>query len=167
MTATENLKKHIDELEGKRLSTFFHMQNIAAELNGRLYTYNTHIGFAALAVLLIAVLAKDNNTFILMWSKILAISTILISFVHHLYVLDKNSTKLYKNIQTIYDSYDDEYVVLRKFNNGDINESLIRQYYISKSKTLDRYSYNITTPDWLTWIATSLLITSVILLAIA
>ncbi|PID52470.1 MAG: hypothetical protein CR972_02175 [Candidatus Moraniibacteriota bacterium] len=167
MTSTENLTKHIEALEEKRLSVFFHMQEIASELNGRLYNYNMYVGISAIIVLLSTLLFKDVDIFIVLWSKIFAIISMIIAFVQHLHVLDRNSTKMYENIRTIYKSYDDEYVVLRKFNSGEINEELIRQYYIDKSKELDRYSYNITTPDWFTWIALSLLIASIILLTLA
>lgn len=167
MTATENLKKHIEDLEEKRLSAFFHMQHVAAEINGRLYNYNTTIGLGSLALLLFASLVKESDTFLLAWSKFFALSAITISLIEYLYTIDKNSTKLYKSIRMIYGSYDDEYVVLKKFDSGEINEGLIRQYYSDKSKKLDRYSYNISLPGWLTWVTTSLMIASATLLALA
>ena len=118
-------------------------------------------------IVFFSILIKDSDVFLVAWSKILAISAVILSFAHHLYILDKNSTKLYKDIRSIYGLYDNEYVVLKKFDSGEINENLIRQYYSDKSKKLDRYSYSVATPGWITWIAGSLMIASATLLILA
>lgn len=164
MSPTENLKKHIDTLEEKRLSIFFHIQNISSQLNGRLYNYNTVIGISALLVFLITMTIAGHDAYMLLWSKMLALITIIITSTHHLYILDKNANSLYKNMCKIYKSYDDEFVVLKKFSSGDIEENLIRQYYTDKSKELERYACNISTPGWLGWISTALFIASITLL---
>lgn len=163
MSPTENLKKHIDTLEEKRLSIFFHIQNISAHLNGRLYNYNALIGIGGILIFFMTMIVHVQDTYALLWSQILAITTIIIAFTHHLYILDRNSNNLYKNICKIYKTYDDEYVVLKKFSSGDIEENLIRQYYSDKSKELERYACNISTPGWIGWLTTSFFIASIIL----
>lgn len=167
MTATENVKKRIEMLEEKRLTVFFHMQNITSDLNGRLYTYNATVGVGALAIFLIAIIIKESDAFLVLWCKIFALAATVLALIHYLQALDKNAHNAHKNINTIYKSYDDEYFVLKKFNEGEINEDLIRQYYINKSKELDRFTANLTTPGWITWITTSLTITSSVLLLLA
>lgn len=167
MTTTENLKKHIADLEEKRLSAFFHMQHVVAEINGRLYNFSIIIAICSLAVTLSSVFIDNRDVFLIAWSSALALAAMIISFVYHLYILDKNSNTLFKSIRKIYGSYDNEYVVLKKFDTGEINENLIRQYYIEKTKKLDRYAYNISLPGWPVWIALSLMNTSIILLILS
>jgi hypothetical protein len=167
MSTTQNLKKHITDLEKKRFSAFFQMQKIALDLNGRLYGYNAHIGIGALAVLLFSTFMQESDAILIMWSKVFAISSIVIAFVHYLYILDAHTIKIYKDTRMMYATYDDEYTVLKKFNSGEINEKLIRQYYIEKTKKIDRYEYPIMTPGWITWITTSLFLSSVILFALS
>ncbi len=164
---TENLKKHIEELEEKRLSAFFHMQALVTDLNQRIYHYNMYMGFSAIALLITALCTTHADAFLVMWSKIFAMIVVVSAFAQHLFLLDRNASRMFADIRTIYASYDNEYVVLRKFDSGEINEDLIRQYYIDKSKKLERFSYNISTPSWITWLTLSLLIASLMLLVLA
>jgi hypothetical protein len=167
MTTTEKLQKHIDELEERKVSLFFDMQNTASTLNGRMYTYHIIIATLSVFVFFIGYTAIDKNMFFIKWSNFIALLALFIALLQYLSILDNISKTLYKNICDIYKKYDDEYYILKKFNAGEIKETLIRQFYIDKTKDMTRYECQITQPNWFAWIGTSLLIVSIVLLLLA
>ncbi len=164
MTTTENLKKHIEELEERRLTLFFQMQNTAGKLNDRLYNFNIVISASALAIFIGSFLIHADNQLFIIWSNIFAICAILIALTQYLSILDKISSKLFRNICTIYKACDDEFFVLKKYNIGELDEQLIRQFYVNKTRELDRYSCTVAVPGWMTWISLSFFLTAIVLL---
>lgn len=168
MTTTENLQKHIDDLENKRLDLFFHMQNTAGNLTGRLYNFNMIIGIAGIAIFLMnRLLTAQYSAYFITWSNILAITACIFAFFQYLYLLDKISARLYKNICSIYKTYDDEYFILKKYTEGSLDEQLIRQFYITKNAELERYTCTAATPNLISWIATSFVFASLLLSLLA
>jgi hypothetical protein len=167
MTSTENLKKHIEDLEKRRLALFFHMQKIAIDINARLYGFNTILGICAIAIFVVAFFALQKDAFFLLWSKIFALITIVITLTQHLYILDRVSTKIYRDICAIYTGCDDEYFVLKKYNIGELDERLIRQFYVNKTHELERYTCTTATPGWLAWLSLSSFLIAIILLFFA
>jgi hypothetical protein len=167
MTTTERLQKHIDELDERKTTLFFDMQNTAATVNSRMYAFHIIIIFASLFVFFIGYTATDKNTFLINWSNIVAILAIMISILQYLSILDRISGRLYKNICDIYKKYDDEFYILKKFNIGEVKENLIKQFYINKTKEISRYECHIAQPNWFSWISISLLITALTLLLLA
>lgn len=167
MTSTENLKDHIDELEQRRLTLFFHMQKIATDLIARLYQYNILLGVCALMIFIAALFIADRDTFLLLWSKIFALTAFGIALTQHLYVLDNISEKIYHDICAIYKGCDDEYFVLKKYNIGELDEQLIRQFYVNKTREMERFTCSSTAPGWITWTGLSALLIAILLLFFA
>lgn len=168
MTTTENLQKHIEDLEAKRLDLFFHMQNTAGELTGRLYHYNITLGIAGIAIFLMnRIVISQYSVYFLTWSNILSVTACILAFFQYLYILDKISARLYKSICSIYKTYDDEFFILKKYTEGSLDKNLIRQFYVTKNKELERYACVAATPDIISWIATSFIFASLILSLLA
>ncbi|XLQ19637.1 MAG: hypothetical protein ACKUBY_03525 [Candidatus Moraniibacteriota bacterium] len=167
MTTTERLKQHIEDLEKRKIALFFNVQNTAATINGRVYNYYIIISLASLFVLLAGQLTTGRDSFLIFWSGLFAFTALVISLAQYLFALDKISGKLYKNICSIYKGYDDEFYLLKKFNTGDIEEDIIRQFYVNKSKELERYECHVATPNWFIWVNISLLAGAIILLMLA
>ena len=167
MTSTENLKKHIDDLEQRRLTLFFHMQRIATDINARLYHFNTLLGACAFAVFLAALFIVERDAFLILWSKVFALLSIGIALTQHLYVLDNVSEKIYRDICTIYKSCDDEYFVLKKYNIGELDEQLIRQFYVNKTREMERFTCTTSTPGWIAWTNLSSILIATLLLFFA
>jgi len=168
MTITERLKQHIEEIEERRIALFFNMQNTALKLNGRMYNYHILIATSSLFVLFIGYNSDSTKAvFFTQWSIFMALLAITISLIQYISVLDKISNKLYKNICDIYKGYDDEFYILKKFNIGEIDENLIKQFYTDKTKQMSRYECPIVQPHWLSWLSTSFLLTAITLLLFA
>jgi hypothetical protein len=167
MTATERLKQHIEDIEQRRVALFFNVQNTASSINNRVYNYYIIISISSLAVLLVGQLTENKDAFLIFWSGFFAIIALGISLVQYLTILSKISTKLYGNICTMYKSYDDEFYILKKFNTGEIEEDLIKQFYLNKSRELERYECHVVRPSWFIWTNISLLFASIILLLLA
>ncbi len=167
MTTTERLKQHIEDIDKRRMALFFNVQNTASAVNNRVYNYYIIISISALAVLLVGQLVENKDTFLIFWSGLFAIIALSISLIQYLTILNKISNKLYKNICTMYKTYDDEFYILKKFNIGEIEESLIKQFYLNKSKELERYECHVVRPDWFIWTNVSLLIGSIVFLILA
>jgi len=167
MTITERLKQHIEDIEQRRIALFFNVQNTASSVNNRVYNYYIIISVSSLAVLLVGQLTQTKDTFLIFWSGIFAIIALTTSLIQYLTILNKNSTKLYENICTMYKGYDDEFYILKKFNNGEIEENLIKQFYLNKAKELERYECHVVRPNWFIWTNIALLIGSIILLILA
>ena len=168
MTTTENLQNHIEDLESKRLDLFFHMQHTAGDLTGRLYNYNMLIGITGIGIYVFnRMVITQYSAYFLTWSNILAITACILAFFQYLYLLDKISSKLYKNICTIYKTYDDEFFILKKYTDGHLDEQLIRQFYIKKNAEFERYTCTVATPNLLSWISTSFIFASILLALLA
>ncbi len=167
MTSTERLKKHIDDIEKRRIAMFFHVQNTASTVNNRVYMYYSIIAISALAVLLVGQLVQNKDSFLILWSGIFAIIAMSVSLIQYLTILSTISSKLYSNICTMYKGYDDEFYILKKFNSGEIEENLIKQFYINKSKELERYECHVVKPNWFIWVNITLLIGAIIFLILA
>ncbi len=167
MTTTERLKQHIEDIDKRRIALFFNVQNTASTINNRVYNYYIIISISSLSVLLIGQLIQNKDSFLIFWSGIFAIIAMSISLIQYLKILNKISTKLHKNICTMYKSYDDEFYILKKFNTGEIDENLIKQFYLNKSKELERYECHVVRPNWFIWTNVSLLIGSIVFLILA
>lgn len=167
MTITEKLKQHIEELEKRRIALFFNVQNTASGINNRVYNYYIIIIIASLFVLLAGQLTQNKDEFLIFWSSAFALITFVVTLLQYLLSLDRISGKLYQNICSIYKDYDDEFYILKKFNAGEIEEKLIKQFYMDKSKELERYECNVARPSWFVWVNISILIGSIILLILA
>jgi len=167
MTTTERLQKHVDELEERKVSLFFDMQHTASALTSRMYTYYIVVIFASLIMIVVTFFVTDKNTFLVKWSAIFAFFAIAFSLMQYLFIFEKISSKLYSNVCDIYKKYDNEYYVLKKFNAGEIQENLIRQFYTNKTNDLKQYKCHIAQSNWISWTTASLLIGSIILLLLA
>lgn len=165
---TENLQKHIDALEEKRIAVFFNMHNTAQSLAGRLYIYHLFVGAAGIAVFAVnRCVSATHSPYFIHWSTLLALTATIIALFHYLLTFDSTSAKLYRDICAMYKGYDDEYYILKRYTTGHIEESLIRQFYVGKNTTTDRYTCHPVTPSVLSWIATSLLTAALILTLLA
>ena len=164
MTTTERLKQHIEDVDKRRIALFFNVQNTASTINNRVYNYYIIISISSLAVLLVGQLIENKDSFLIFWSGLFALIAMTVSLIRYLKILNNISNKLYKNICTMYKSYDDEFYILKKFNAGEIDESLIKQFYLSKSKELERYECHVVQLDWFIWTNIALLVGSIMLL---
>lgn len=167
MTATENLKKHMDDIEQRRLTLYFHMQKVATDLNNRLYQIQTVISVIAVAIIMINALVDERDLFLIMWSNIFALVAFFAALLHYLHIMEKISGKIYAHTCAIYKGYDDEYYILKKYNIGELDEELIRQFYVNKTKEAERYICSVISPGWFTWCALACLFGAVTLFVLA
>jgi len=168
MTLTERMKQHIEDIEKQRIALFFNMQNTAIMSNERMYNYHILIAISSLFVLFVGYYFNPSKIDLFIhWSMIMSILAIAISLIQYLSILDNISDKLYDNICDIYKGCDDEFYILKKFNAGEVDEKLIKQFYLEKTKKMTRYECHIARPNWFAWISTSFLLTAIVLLLFA
>jgi hypothetical protein len=167
MTPTENLKKHMDEIEQRRLTLYFHMQKVASDLNSRLYHIQIVISVIAIAVIFANMVFDHRDQFFIMWSNVFAFISFVVALLHYLHIMEKISGKIYAHTCAIYKGYDDEYYILKKYNIGELDEELIRQFYVNKTQEAERYICSVIAPGWVTWISLSSLFGAITLLLLA
>lgn len=166
--STENLQKHLDELEDKRASAFFNVHALAHRLSHRLYTYNLFIAIAGITLFALNRLAMNtHNTYFLQWSTVLAAVATATAIFHYLFILDRSAVKIHRPACAIMNRYDDEYIILKKYTAGHIDEPMIRQFYVGAASHVERYGCTMAQPTIVSWIATAFLFAALMLSIIA
>lgn len=168
MLNTENLHRHLDDLEHRRTDAFFNVHALAHRLSHRLYTYNLFIAIVGVILFAINRLTVDtHNAYFLQWSTVLSVAATVIAIFHYLFILDRSAVKIHRSACAIMNRYDDEYIILKKYTAGHIDEPMIRQFYVGAASHVERYGCTMAQPTIVSWIATAFLFAALMLSIIA
>ncbi len=161
-------KKHLARLEDKQELFFTASQKLFLKLNGFLSFYYLATTIISLVIFYFCFAIETKNLALIKILKIISANLIIFSIANYLNLLYKNFINFHNSILKLYQKYNQEIYILKKFNAGEIDTKKIRKFYLNEAKnTKQSNNFNSRPSLFSAWLILVFLSVAIILLAIA